>query len=78
MFEGLRARLNKVQEGLSQSIESASEKEGIPPAEPAPAKEKDVTLLGKVKVLITEREFLIDEKDIREPLFELEMVLLRE
>jgi fused signal recognition particle receptor len=76
MFEGLRARLNKVQEGLSQSIESASEKEGIPPPEPAPAKEKDLTLLGKVKVLITEREFLIDEKDVREPLFELEMVLL--
>jgi fused signal recognition particle receptor len=76
MFEGLRARLNKVQEGLSQSIESASEKEGILPSEPAPAKEKDVTLLGKVKVLITEREFLIDEKDIKEPLFELEMVLL--
>jgi len=76
MFEGLRARLNKVQEGLSQSIESASEKEGIPPAEPAPAKENEATLLGKVKVLITEREFLIDEKDVQEPLFELEMVLL--
>ena len=76
MFEGLRARLQKIQEGLSQSIESASGNEGIPPAEPAPAKEKDLTLLGKVKVLITEREFIIDEKDIREPLFELEMVLL--
>jgi fused signal recognition particle receptor len=76
MFEGLRARLNKVQKGLSQSIESASEKEEIPLAEPSLAKEKDITLLGKVKVLITEREFLIDEKDIRDPLFELELVLL--
>jgi fused signal recognition particle receptor len=76
MFEGLRARLHKVQEGLSESIESASGKEGTPVADPAPEKEKDVTLLGKVKVLITERELLIDEKDIKEPLFELEMVLL--
>ncbi len=76
MFEGLRARLQKVQGGLSESIESASGKEGTPVAAPAPEKERDVTLLGKVKVLITERELLIDEKDIKEPLFELEMVLL--
>ena len=76
MFEGLRARLHKVQEGLSESIESASGEEGTPVAAPAPEKERDVTLLGKVKVLITERELLIDEKDIKEPLFELEMVLL--
>jgi fused signal recognition particle receptor len=76
MFEGLRAKLHKIQEGLSQSIESASEKEGVPLAEPAFEKEKGTTILGKVKVLITDREFLIDEKDIREPLFELEMVLL--
>lgn len=76
MFEGLRARLHKVQDGLSESIESASGYEGTPVAAPAPEKEKDVTLLGKVKVLITERELLIDEKDIKEPLFELEMVLL--
>jgi fused signal recognition particle receptor len=74
MFEGLRERLHKIQEGLSQSIESASDREEVPHAEPV--EEKGATLLGKVKVLITDREFLIDEKDIREPLFELEMVLL--
>jgi fused signal recognition particle receptor len=76
MFEGLRAKLHKIQEGLSQSIESASDLEGAHQAAPATEKEKGATILGKVKVLITDREFLIDEKDIREPLFELEMVLL--
>lgn len=76
MFKELRAKLHKIQEGLSQSIESASDIEGIPRSEPAADKEKGATILGKVKVLITDREFLIDEKDIREPLFELEMVLL--
>ncbi|MCE5298355.1 MAG: signal recognition particle-docking protein FtsY [Methanoregulaceae archaeon] len=76
MFKELRAKLHKIQEGLSQSIESASDVEGIPQSEPAADKEKGATILGKVKVLITDREFLIDEKDIREPLFELEMVLL--
>ena len=75
MFEGLRERLHKIQEGLSQSIESASDREEAPLTKPV-EKEKGATLLGKVKVLITDREFLIDEKDIREPLFELEMVLL--
>ena len=76
MFEGLRAKLQKIQGGLSESIESAAEEEVSPPARPAGEKEKDATLLGKVRVLITDREFVIDEKDIREPLFELEMVLL--
>ncbi|MDD1706001.1 MAG: signal recognition particle-docking protein FtsY [Methanoregulaceae archaeon] len=76
MFEGLRAKLHRIQEGLSQSIESASDKESVPPAEHQAEKEKGVTIIGKVKVLITDREFLINEKDIREPLSELEMVLL--
>jgi len=75
MFDGLRAKLQKIQGGLSQSIESASEKEAIPPPSSGGA-EKNPTILGKVKVLLTDREFLVDEKDIREPLFELEMVLL--
>jgi fused signal recognition particle receptor len=75
MFDGLRERLHKIQEGLSQSIESASDIKEVDQTEPV-EKEKGATLLGKVKVLITDREFLIDEKDIREPLFELEMVLL--
>ncbi|NYT06658.1 MAG: signal recognition particle-docking protein FtsY [Methanomicrobiales archaeon] len=73
MFEGLRDRLQKITTGFEKSIATAS-------AEPAPAapaaEKKDPTLLGKVRVLVTDREFVISEKDIEEPLFELEMVLL--
>ncbi len=75
MFDGLRAKLQKIHGGLSQSIESASEKEVIPPTSSG-GMEKNPTILGKVKVLLTDREFLLDEKDIREPLSELEMALL--
>jgi fused signal recognition particle receptor len=77
MFEGLREKLQKITTGLEQSIETASlsedTRQGKPEAEP---KEKDRNLLGKVKVLITDREFVISEKDIQEPLDELELVLL--
>jgi fused signal recognition particle receptor len=77
MFEGLREKLQKISAGLEQSIRSASDSDETLPGkrEPEP-KEKDQKLLGKVKVLITDREFVISEKDIEEPLAELEMVLL--
>ncbi len=77
MFEGLREKLQKISAGLEQSIRSASDSDetqsGKPGLEPI---EKDQKLLGKVKVLITDREFVISEKDIEEPLSELELVLL--
>jgi len=77
MFEGLRAKLQKVQAGFAQSIQTGSSEETPLPAQATPAgEEKSPSLLGKVRVLITDREFLIDEKDIREPLSELEMILL--
>jgi fused signal recognition particle receptor len=34
------------------------------------------TFFNKLKVLVREREFLLEEKDVQEPLFDLEMVLL--
>ncbi len=45
---------------------------------PAPRKEERTTptFFNRLKVLVTEREVLLQEKDIAEPLFELEMVLL--
>lgn len=73
MFDGLREKLQKITTGFEQSIATASAESG--PAAPGPEK-KDPSLLGKVKVLVTDREFVISEKDIEEPLFELEMVLL--
>lgn len=44
---------------------------------PAPAKKtKTASFSEKVRVFVTEREILLSEKDIREPLEELEMILL--
>lgn len=78
MFEGLRARLQKVQGALEKNIAGAASPQGsdIPHVESTPDTVKDPTLLTRVRVLITDREFLISEKDIEEPLFELEMILL--
>lgn len=78
MFEGLRTRLRKIQGNFEQSVREASSAaidQEIPPS-PQPEPGKSPTLLSKVKVLITDREFVISEKDVEEPLFELEMVLL--
>lgn len=83
MFEGLRSRLQKITGALEDNIgknipaEPPVEKTGVPGgAAPVGEAEKDPTLLARVKVLITDREFLISEKDIEEPLFDLQMVLL--
>lgn len=81
MFEGLRSRLQKItgslEERIGQTIPAKPpfEKTG---ASPVPEEEiqKEPSLLSRVRVLITDREFLITEKDIEEPLFELQMVLL--
>ena len=50
---------------------------------PAPPEEEtaregrdEPTFLNKLRVLVRDREVLLEEKDIEEPLFELEMVLL--
>ncbi|MDD2473233.1 MAG: signal recognition particle-docking protein FtsY, partial [Methanoculleus sp.] len=42
---------------------------------PSPAQEEP-TFFNRLKVLVREREVLLQEKDIEGPLFELEMVLL--
>ncbi len=48
-----------------------------PPAgKPAEKKPEDPTFFNRLKVLVREREVLLQEKDIGEPLFELEMILL--
>ena len=76
MFEGLREKLQKISAGLEQGIRSGSATVEVS-EEPGPEQaRKDPNLLGKVKVLITDREFVISEKEIAEPLAELELVLL--
>ena len=73
MFDGLREKLQKISTGFEKSIATASAESAPPATEP---EKKDPSLLGRVRVLVTDREFVISEKDIEEPLFELEMVLL--
>jgi fused signal recognition particle receptor len=77
MFEGLRARLQKVQERLGSSIEAAAPQQEVAAPEPAGESRKSATgFVDRVKVLITEGELVISEKDIGDALQELEMVLL--
>jgi signal recognition particle-docking protein FtsY len=83
MFEGLRTRLRNIQGKLEASIEEAavpgneaSAPQKVPANTAGAAGEKSPTLINKVKVLITDREFIVDEKDLQDALFELEMVLL--
>ncbi|HIJ06091.1 MAG: Signal recognition particle receptor FtsY [Methanomicrobiales archaeon 53_19] len=47
----------------------------IPPSGKETNPQKD-GFFTKVKTLVTEREFILSEKDLEEPLFELEMILL--
>lgn len=79
MFEGLRARLQKVQGTLEKNIAGAASPQGSDASSvelPDTESGKDPSFLTRVKVLVADREFLISEKDIEEPLFELEMILL--
>jgi len=67
-------------EPAPQPAEQPAEPQPLPAPpreEEAPAEERDKpTLFNKVKVLVRDREILLQEKDIEEPLFELEMILL--
>ncbi len=83
MFEGLRTRLRNIQGKLEASIEEAAvpgneaaAPQKVPANTAGATGEKSPTLISKVKVLITDREFIVDEKDLQDTLFELEMVLL--
>lgn len=82
MFEGLRKRLRGVSRKLGESITEGEDTPGTgeisPAANGAAGTEKpgQTGLASRVKVLITERELVISEKDISEALSELEMILL--
>ncbi len=83
MFGGLKEKLQAVRDRLGSSIQASSApqatsatetaagttaKKTIPPAGP--------TFTDKVKVLITDRELIVSEKDISDALSDLEMMLL--
>ncbi|MDD1679908.1 MAG: signal recognition particle-docking protein FtsY [Methanomicrobiales archaeon] len=75
MFDSLKQKLRHVQEKLSANIQIAA----IPsetPSPPPPKKEEKTGFTAKVKTLVRDRELILSEKDIDEPLGELEMILL--
>jgi fused signal recognition particle receptor len=88
MFGGLKERLQAVRKRLGGSIEAgvvapapaeAPASTAGPAAaapEPAAAPVKVPSFVDKVKVLITERELIVSEKNIADALDELEMTLL--
>jgi fused signal recognition particle receptor len=82
MFEGLRKRLKvvsrKLGDGITESEASPGTGEGLSGASGAagPGTPGQPGIASRVKVLITERELVISEKDISDALSELEMVLL--
>jgi fused signal recognition particle receptor len=82
MFEGLRRRLQGVSKKLEVDIAVASappERSGTgsPVGGEARSSERNQSgLASRVKVLITERELVISEKDISDALADLEIVLL--
>ncbi len=72
MFDGLREKLRSVREVFGTSIREAS----TPPAGDAPNAKGEPGLAERVKILVTDRELVLTEKQIQAPLQELEMVLL--
>lgn len=92
MFDSLKKKLQNIRTKFASNIEEAAEVKVEPqqtsgtaeaapplarPEPPAALEERErPTLINRVKVFVREREILIREKDIEEPLAELEMVLL--
>jgi fused signal recognition particle receptor len=86
MFDGLRKRLQGISRKLGDSITEGGVSEGgeEAPVAGSSAREEgagqvpatEPGIVNRVKVLITDRELVIRDKDINEALNELEMVLL--
>jgi fused signal recognition particle receptor len=83
MFGGLKEKLQAVRDRLSSSIQASAPHQATAVAETGAgtAAKKTISPAGptftdKVKVLITDRELIVSEKDISDALSELEMTLL--
>ena len=72
MFDGLREKLRSVQEVFGTSIRAAAP----PGAGEAAAARREPGLGERVKILVTDGELVLTEKQIQGPLQELELVLL--
>jgi fused signal recognition particle receptor len=75
MFDSLKHKLKHVQEKLSTNIRIAALPPDTPPSS-EPIKKGKPGLSDKVKTLVRDRELILSEKDVDEPLGELEMILL--
>lgn len=91
MFGGLRDKLRAARARIGGSIQAAegkaeAEEKAVPAAAPAPQSPTadgqavpapaSPSFVDKVKILITERELIVSEKDLNDALSELEMTLL--
>ncbi len=83
MFGGLKEKLQAVRDRLGSSIQASAAPQATAAAETVAgtAPKKTISPAGptfseKVKVLITDRELIVSEKDISDALSELEMTLL--
>ncbi len=76
MFEGLKniLGLGKKKTPVPETEVPAPAAHTIPTLEPE--EKKNTGFLNKIKTLVVEHEFVLTEKDIEDPLFELQMVLL--
>jgi fused signal recognition particle receptor len=72
MFDGLREKLRSVQEAFGTSLRAAAS----PPAGEPPKAREEPGLAGRVKILVTDGELVLSERQIQGPLQELELVLL--
>ena len=72
MFDGLREKLRSVREVFGTSIREAS----TPLAGDAPPAKGEPGLAERVKILVTDGELVLTERQIQAPLQELEMILL--
>jgi len=75
MFDKLKEKLGSFKKVLGTAIEEEA-KEAAAAELPAAAKAEKAGVFEKIKAAVLEQEFIIDEKSLHEPLWELEMALL--
>jgi fused signal recognition particle receptor len=78
MFDSLKNKISGFKKSINELISTSEDAtETTPSTAPEISKPKDnVKTTEKIKTLLVEREILIDEKSLEEPLWELEMALL--
>ncbi|CAD7769210.1 Signal recognition particle receptor FtsY [Candidatus Methanoperedenaceae archaeon GB50] len=76
MFEKLKKKIDRFKESVTEIIQTPEKEEKEEVTTEGRAKDINIGLRDKVKSIVVDREVIIDEKSIEEPLWELEMALL--